>query len=299
LLPAVVHRLLHPATRIVLWSHDLYPDAAEALGALRPGGATARALRRVKRWLVRYVDHVVAVDGAMLDRLVSGYVASGAPAAGTVIPTWEPVALFPGGPRPEPWDGYRDPELAGRFVVLHLGNLGMGHRTDTIADAAAVLAGEGAVFLVVGGGVRVGALASAAAARGATNVVVRGYVPRERTPAVLAGAGCTLISLDDRSRGIMSPSKMNPSLAMGIPIVYVGPTGTNVDATIERYGCGFSLRQGDVRGVADAIRRIRDDASLAGELSRNARRAFEERHSDERALLRFDEVLTLVAPPTG
>jgi colanic acid biosynthesis glycosyl transferase WcaI len=119
----------------------------------------------------------------------------------------------------------------------------------------------------------------------------RNYVPRGETPRVLAGAGCTLISLDDRSLGIMSPSKMNSSLAMGVPVLYAGPTGTNVDDAITEYACGFSLRQGDVAGLVEAIRRLRSHPELAAALSKNARRAFEETYSDRSALPRFDSLL--------
>jgi glycosyltransferase involved in cell wall biosynthesis len=287
---AVAHRLLHPRAKVVLWSHDVYPDAAEAYGTIRPGGAVSRALRAAKRWLLRRVDHVVAVDPAMLDRIVAGYARDGRP-DGSVIPTWEPAALFPEDLRPDPWRAYEDPDLAGRFIVLHLGNLGFGHRTDTIAEAADALADDGVTFLFVGGGVRFPELAKEAERRNAANVRFRGYVPKDQTPAVLAGADCTLISLDDRSIGIMSPCKMNGSLAMGLPVIYAGPEGTNVDQAITGYRCGFSLRQGDVSGLADAIRLLRDDPSLAAELSRNARRAFEETYSDRSALPRFDALL--------
>lgn len=250
----------------------------------------SRALRAMKRWLMRHVDHVVAVDPAMLRRVLSGYARDGEP-EGSVIPTWEPVALFPRDNRPVRWAAYEEPDLAGRFIVLHLGNLGFGHRTDTIAEAAAALADEDVAFLFVGGGARFPELADEAERRHVDNVRFRGYVPREQTPAVLAGAGCTLISLDDRSIGIMSPCKMNGSLAMGIPVIYAGPTGTNVDQAINEYACGYSLRQGDVAGLADAIRHLRADPALSAELSRNARRAFEESHCDERALPRFDALL--------
>ena len=111
------------------------------------------------------------------------------------------------------------------------------------------------------------------------------------TPAVLAGADCALISLDDRSIGIMSPCKMKGSLAMGIPVLYAGPTGTNVDDAITEYACGFSLRQGDVTGLVEAIRRLRSHPDLAAALSKNARRAFEETYSDRSALPRFDSLL--------
>jgi len=287
---AVAHRLLHPRTRVILWSHDVYPDAAEVFGTIRPGGLLSRALRATARWLLRYVDHVVAVDPAMLSRVLSGYARDGKP-EGSVIPTWEPYALFPGGDPPAPWTAYEEPDLAKRFIVLHLGNLGFGHRTDTIAEAAAALADEDVTFLFVGGGERFPELADEAARRHVENIRLRRYVPKEQTPAVLAGADCALISLDDRSIGIMSPCKMNGSLAMGVPVLYAGPTGTNVDHAITEYACGFSLRQGDVTGLVEAIRRLRSHPELAAALSKNARRAFEETYSDRSALPRFDSLL--------
>jgi colanic acid biosynthesis glycosyl transferase WcaI len=289
LVAAVAHRLLHPRARVILWSHDVYPDAAETFGTIRPRGTVSKALRALNRWLFRRVDHVVAMDPAMLERLLSALPPQIRPPV-SVIPTWEPVDLFPKDARPEPWTEYAEPDLAGRFVVLHLGNLGLGHRTDTIADAAAALADEGVTFLFVGGGERFPELSREAARRQADNVRFRGYVPREQTPSILAGAGCTLVSLDDRSIGIQSPCKMNGSLAMGVPVVYAGPTGTNVDHAITEYACGFSLRQGDIAGVVDAIRRLRSHPDLATALSKNARRAFEESHSDASALPRFDSL---------
>jgi colanic acid biosynthesis glycosyl transferase WcaI len=290
---AVAHRLLHPRTRIILWSQDVYPDAAEAFGTIRAGGVASRILRAWKRRLLRSVDHVVAVDRAMLDRVLTGYARDGKP-SGSVIPTWEPLDLFPADTTPSPWAGYDDPAIAGRFVVLHLGNLGFGHRTDTIAEVAA--RSPDATFLFVGGGARFAELAGEVSRRGLRNIVFRDYVRKELTPSVLAGAGCTFISLDDRSLGIMSPCKMNGSLAMSMPIVYAGPPGSNVDEAITTYGCGFSLRQGDVQGLTTAIERLREDPELVADLSKKARAAFEDAYCDHRGLQRFDALLAELGP---
>jgi colanic acid biosynthesis glycosyl transferase WcaI len=294
LLAAVIHRLVHPRTRVILWSHDVYPDAAETFGAIRSGSALSRTLRALNRWLLRYVDRVIAMDPAMRDRILAALPAEGRPAV-SVIPTWEPVALFPKDGSRDPWEEYSGSGLDGRFVVLHLGNLSFGHRTDTIVDSAAALQADDVTFLFVGGGARFPELAQEAARRRVENIHFRGYVPRDQTPAVLAGADCTLISFDDRALGIQSPCKINGSLAMGVPIVYAGPRGSNVDHAISEFGCGFSLAQGDVAGVVDAIRRLRTDPELAATLSANARRAFEAAHSDVSALPRFDAVLEEVA----
>ena len=82
-----------------------------------------------------------------------------------------------------------------------------------------------------------------------------------------------------------------------MPVVYVGPVGTNVDEAIERYACGFSLRHGDADGLIDAVRRLRDDPELAAELSSNARRAFEDAYCDEQTLPLFDEVFEQMREP--
>jgi glycosyltransferase involved in cell wall biosynthesis len=64
------------------------------------------------------------------------------------------------------------------------------------------------------------------------------------------------------------------------------------------------LRQGDVAGLVEAIRRLRSDPDLAAGLSRKARRAFEETYSDRSALPRFDALLEELTasgpqPPAG
>src|SRR3546814_11110641 len=90
-----------------------------------------------------------------------------------------------------------------------------------------------------------------AARRKLTNGLMHGYVPKEQTPAVMAGADLALITLDERSLGVMSPSKLHANLAAGLPVLYVGPPGSNVDEAIERHDCGPSVREGDVRAVGD------------------------------------------------
>ena len=286
---AVLHKLLHPRTRVVLWSMDCYPDAAERFGELREGGLASRWLRRINRWVFRHLDRVVALDAAMADLLATQYgVGPGQPPF-IIIPNWErrdqfpdPVAVDP------PWPGYAPLRTEGRAVIVYLGNTGVGHQFDTVLDAAAEL-GDEALFLFVGGGAQWNALEAAVGSRGLTNVVLHGYVPKADTPAVMAGADGALITLDDRSLGVMSPSKLHANLAAGLPVLYVGPTGSNVDEAIERHRCGASLRHGDTEGLVAAVRGLRHDADA--DAHRRARTAFEQAYSDTATLPAFDALL--------
>ena len=124
-------------------------------------------------------------------------------------------------------------------------------------------------------------------ARGLTNVVFRTYVPKDETPAVMAGADIALITLHDDALGVMSPSKLHANLAAGLPVLYIGPEGSNVDEAITRFGAGRSLREGDVDGAVAAIHQLRTDPTAR----RRAREAFEAAYCDAATLPAFDRVL--------
>jgi len=323
---ALAHKALHRRTRVLLWSMDCYPDVIENLGsrteggpvvhvgpesrrqravarlrdALRPiasprrGGPMSVALRGLNRAVFARLDHLVALDEAMRYLLLAGY---GSPdrqrPAASVIPNWERAEDHSAGAEIVPWGGYADDALRDRFVVLYLGNLGYGHHVETVTAAAGRLGpDERVAWLFVGGGVRWEQLEGQAASEGAGDrVVQREYVDKSETPAVMAGADCALIVLADEALGLMSPSKLHANLAAGLPIVYIGPAGSNVDEAITRFACGVSLRTGDVDGLVATVCRLRDDDGWRAELSANARRAFDEAYSDRAALPQWDEVL--------
>jgi hypothetical protein len=103
----------------------------------------------------------------------------------------------------------------------------------------------------------------------------------------MAGAHLALITLHDRSLGVMSPSKLHANLAAGLPVLYVGPEGSNVDDAITRFDTGRSVREGDVDGVVRAVHELRADRAAPG----RARAAFEAAYCDEATLPQLDRVL--------
>jgi colanic acid biosynthesis glycosyl transferase WcaI len=305
---AILHTLLHPRrTKLVLWNMDCYPEMAERSGKLTPGGLPARLMRAMNRAMFRRLDHLVCLDTAMVELLMSQYAPKPTkarpPLPVTVIPNWERASFFPPPPEREQaqahtprWDEASKLGLDGRFVILYLGNLGYGHSFETVIDAAAMLRDEPVTFLFIGGGTRVEFIEAATKSRALDNIIMRGYVPKEQTPAVMAAADCALITLRDGILGVMSPSKLHANLAMGLPVVYVGPRTSNVDDAIGRFGCGVSLRHGDAAGLAAYVRALMGDRARHAQQRDAARRAFDEAYCDRRTLEQFDGVLRSLAP---
>jgi len=288
---AVLHKLLHPKTRVILWSADCYPEVAEQAGVIRPGGLLSRLMRAVNRAMFRRLDHVVCLDAAMRCLLQSHYPRKRGPLPTTVIPNWEPASLYP------PEIGSRQPSerasrgLEGKFVVLYSGNMGRGHRFETVIDAADALRGEGVTFLFIGAGAQRSVIESAKRQRNLENVLLDDYVPKQSLPALLATADCALITMRDEMLGLISPSKLHANLAMGIPIIYLGPEKSNVDEAIRQFDCGVSLRHGDAAGLVDFIRAAMKNPQFLADLGTRARAAFDQAYCDRRALPMFDAVI--------
>jgi glycosyltransferase involved in cell wall biosynthesis len=282
-LVGLIHKMIHPRARLVLWSMDCYPEMFELAGVIRSDGIATRVLRWLNRRIFRRLDHLVCLDEAMASLLSSRY-ASGSRPPTSVIPNWELSELYHGPVA----DGMRS---SGRLRILYLGNTGYGHEFETLLAAAAVLRNAPVEFAFFGGGSRWRALEKAREERGLTNLMLCGYVPKEETPAVMRAADCALITLRREALGLMSPSKLHASLAMGLPIIYVGPSGSNVDEAVKRFNCGFSIQNGDAEGLVAAIRGLIAKPEHLGELARKARRAFEEAYCETSALPRFDAVL--------
>jgi colanic acid biosynthesis glycosyl transferase WcaI len=182
--------------------------------------------------------------------------------------------------------------LKGRFVVLYLGNAGYGHEFETLMAAAEQLRDEPISFLFVGGGAVRKWIEQQAKSRGLENFLFHDYVAKEQTPSVMATADCALITLENYAAGVMSPSKLHSNLAMGLPILYIGPCRTNVDEAIERFGCGASLRPGEVDRTVGFLRGLMSDVQERSELSRRARLAFEQAYCDRQTLPNFDTIFS-------
>ena len=291
-LAGVIQKLLRPRTRLVLWNMDCYPEAVECTGIIPAGSIASEIMRGLNRFIFRQLDHLICLDSAMQQLLLWKYAPKDRQLSCDIIPNWERLSFFPTGAEYPTWTDPIARELAGRFVVLYLGNAGYGHEFATILDAAERLRDEPLVFLFVGGGAMRPWIAQQARSRGLSNVLLHDYVSKEQTPSVMAAADCALITLENYAAGVMSPSKLHSNLAMSLPILYIGPSGTNVDEAIERFGCGASLRPGQVDQAVGFLQDLMRDHQMQAELRRSARKAFEEAYCDRQSIPKFDAVVS-------
>lgn len=257
------------ATRLVFWCMDLNPDEAIAAGWLRRTSLTARMLSSMLRFSLRRATNIVALDRFMAERIRAKGIAA---QKITVLPPWshDDHVRFSACAR----DTFREQHgFHGKFVVMHSGNHSPCHPLTTLLEAAAQLqvADSCVCFCFAGGGSELARVKQFAAEHALTNVVFLPYQPRERLAASLSAADMHAIVMGNDFVGIVHPCKGYNVLAVGSPVLYIGPPQSHVADLMDEAGSevrAYSCRHADAAAVVSAIRQeqahaARNDARRA------------------------------------
>lgn len=275
-------------TRLVIWAMDLWPEVAEAVGALRGRGLAVRGLRALARGLYARADQIISLGPAMTRRLRG----LGVDAQKILeVPNWVPGEVV----QPLPWRADclgPDAGLDGRFVVMYSGNMGMVHEFETILDAARLLQEDDVLFLFVGDGKRRQEIADGARARGLRCVRFMPPQPLGRLSQLLASAHVHLVSMRPAAAGLIVPSKIYGILAAGRPAIMVGPPENEASQALQSSGSGFTVANGRPEEVAQIVRRLRDHPRLGARMGRAARAYYEASLGRDHSVPRIVRALT-------
>ena len=114
--------------------------------------------------------------------------------------------------------------LDGKFVVMYSGNHSPCHPLDTLLDAALSLSDLSDVaFCFVGGGSEQQKVQRFAESHQLTNIKCLPYQPLCDLSASLSAADLHVVVMGDPFVGIIHPCKVYNIMAVGSPILYIGP----------------------------------------------------------------------------
>lgn len=272
-LAGVTLRLLRRA-RIKFWVMDLNPDQMVELGKLGPRSLPARLFDAMNRAIYRAADDIIALDRFMADRIRRKV---RDPEALTrklsIMPPWPhedhlaPVAHADN-------DFRREHGLEGKFVIMYSGNHGFSTPVRTVLDAALRLQHrDDIVFMFIGGGVGKKEVEQVIAEHKPPNIRSLPYQPLERIRWSLSAADVHLVSVGDDVVGVVHPCKVYGAMAVGRPILLLGPDPCHVSDLLGEHDIGWHIAHGDV----DAAVRVIEEMASAGpeRLAEKGRRARE------------------------
>ena len=254
-------------SRFFYWVMDFNPDEAIAAGWLRPKSLAARLLEWMSRSSLQRATKIIVLDRFMCDRIV----AKGIPSAKVaVIPPWSHDTEVKWDP--EGRERFRRAHgLDGKFVVMYSGNHSPVHPLDTLLAAARQLASDpGMVFCFIGGGsewrkLKEGRNQKSVDSRPVPQIVCLPYQPLDQLSASLSAADLHVVVMGNAFLGLVHPCKIYNVLAVGAPVIYIGPEPSHVTEILEGLQpphLWVSVRHGAAEALAGQIRRLR--AEIAG-----------------------------------
>lgn len=262
--------------RVIHHVDDVYPDLAMALGSLPQRGWVSSLLGRWAKAGLRDCDQVLALGECMAGVLKNKGVTADRLA---ITPPWaDGSRLFPldhGENRFRQEIGIPGDHL----VVMYSGNMGFGHRFETILAAARSLAPNDKIhFVFIGEGARKPQIDACRQTHHLSNVMVLPYQPRERLRETLSAGDIHLISLDAQVQGFIVPSKLAGILAVGRPVVFLGSEQNSIAAAILHAHCGHVIPEGDVSQLEEIIKRFIKNPEHRLRLGEAARNLFERKY---------------------
>jgi putative colanic acid biosynthesis glycosyltransferase WcaI len=239
--------------RFFFWVMDLNPDEAIAAGWLKENSLSARVLSGCLNYSLHHSEKVIVLDRFMQKRIIEKGVAKEklaviAPWSHSDCVTYEAEGRM----------AFRaEHSLEKKYVVMYSGNHSPCHPLDTLLGAARKLADEAAItFCFVGGGSEYDKVKAFAAREHLKNVKCLPYQPLNKLAMSLSAADLHVVVMGNSLIGMVHPCKLYNILAIGSPVLYIGPSDSHVVDVLSQLGedgLTCSARHGDVDRVADYI----------------------------------------------
>jgi colanic acid biosynthesis glycosyl transferase WcaI len=271
----------------VLQLEDLYPDAAVAAGMLKNQAAVA-FFTAMERFQYRQATHISLIAECFRKNLLGKGIPSDKI---SLIPVWADPDVV----RPLPKENvFRDQHgLAGEFVVMYAGNIGLTSCLEDVLAAAEVLNTEpGIRFVIVGEGVKKADLEEVAREKRLDNVMFLPYQPRDVFPSMMAAADLSLVTLNRSSSLTSLPSKIFNIMASARPILGVAPPESEIAHLIQEGECGVNIPTGHPDLLAQAILKLRQQDDLLNDMGQNGRDQLETKFSRARCADMYEHMLT-------
>lgn len=274
---------------LAYWAMDLNPDQLIAMGKLKPNDFITHVLEFVNKIILNESSLVVALDRFMGERLRAR---ANLKSKLQIMPPWPHEDQLE--PLPHDQNPFRKEHgLDGKFVVMYSGNHSPANPLRTLLDASLAFKDEPDVeFLFIGGGLGKKEVEEHIRTHQLQNVRSLPYQPLDRLRYSLSAADAHVVSLGENMVGIVHPCKIYGAMAVGRPILYLGPKPSHVSDLLDEHDIGVSVTHGDVSGAIEAIRQLRDlPADKRETMGRVAQQVMAQRLSQKILCTRFCDYL--------
>lgn len=266
----------------LLHIQDFELDAMLGLHMGRAGGIGAS----IERWLMRRFSAVSTISYSMAERAEAKLGNGRKP---LFFPNWVDIDFVKPG---RTGDLYRQlwNISSATKVVLYSGNIGRKQGLEIVLEAAAALAGEDVLFVLVGAGAAAEDLKKAAETQAHENVRFHPLQPYEQLPELMALADVHLVVQRRGAADAVLPSKLTTILAAGGNALVTAEVHTELGKLCEKHpGIAVRVEPEDPARLTEALRGMLAAVDVGKRRHNAIARAYAEQNLDkQRVLERFE-----------
>jgi len=259
---SLINRVPH-----VIEVRDLWPASIVSVAGDGKKGFTYRLLEKLELWLYRKSTRIISLTYSFVEDMVT----RGVPNEKIdVVVNGANLDLF--SPRGKDLKIIEKYGLSDRFVVGYLGTIGLAHGLINVINTAKLLRNEKVTFFFVGVGAAKQTLQDMVEIEKLDNVVFADRQNKEAMPAFLSACDVSLIHLKDADVfKTVIPSKIFEAAAMGLPVIYVGPSGEG-SRIVEKHGNGIWVEPNVPKKFAAVVRKLVEHPDRMSDLAIRAKK---------------------------
>ena len=254
----------------IILIYDLYPDILLKLNYFQKDNLIIKLWNKINFFSYSQANEIIVLSNSMKNKLFENF-----PSLITrvnVISSWADHNKIKPLSKDSNWF-VKKYNLENKFVVLYSGNQGRCHDLTTIIDTALLLKSEREIkFLFIGRGPQHKKIKDLVKDLSLNNCIFLPYQKFEDLKYSLTSADIALVTLNKNAEGLVAPSKLYGHLASGTPIALISPSGSYLQALIEKKFLGRWFDNGDSEKLANWIKEIKKNDNLLRDLSKNCRK---------------------------
>jgi glycosyltransferase involved in cell wall biosynthesis len=182
-----------------------------------------------------------------------------------------------------------------KFTIAYRGYAGYWHEFDAILEAISrIISSNSMQFVFAGVGPGIDRVAAEKEKNGWLSVLLKGWVPRSELGSLPQCAELHLVSLKNSMLGTCVPSKTYGAFAYGRPVIFLGPKECQAAQDILESNAGRVVQSAE--GLVSAVEDFLANPEMLDLCTRNARKAFTEKHCAQVIFKKWDQLLEEEVP---
>jgi colanic acid biosynthesis glycosyl transferase WcaI len=255
-------------TKILLWSFDLYPQALFAANMLEQSSLGGRILMSVSSFCYTKFDNILSIGSCMSDRLRKQTVTNIVECTPWAITEQQHLENHDEHPP-------KNPSL-NPIKFLYAGHLGNAHEIERIRQ---LMSHKFSHPLEFSFSVRKDSthILGDPLPPSVNSVKILEFAPESELIERLTAYDIHLVTLKESWSGIVVPSKFFAAIAVGRPVLFIGPESSAIAKWISQYQLGWTWSDDnrDIRLIIESIIETLSDCSQKNKLNRRCYDAYQ------------------------